>query len=261
MIASLGMYDFGAAMAANDRLWTAVRDRLRAAGHPAPQALTRGEGAYWAAWQDPGLVLSQTCGYPYRARLHGRVTLVATPDPALPGCPPGHYRSVIVARAVDRRGLAELAQARMAFNEDMSQSGWAAPVVHLLNQGLVPRPALRSGGHRLSARAVAEGRADWAALDAVTWAMMQAQDPVAPALRVVEATAPTPALPYIAAAGADRAAILAALRGAIAGLAAADRDTLCLHGVVENPATAYLAVPTPPPPAQFGQEIDQIDVG
>jgi ABC-type phosphate/phosphonate transport system substrate-binding protein len=261
MIASLGMYDFGAAVGANDRLWAAIRDRLRAAGHPAPQALTRGEGACWAAWQDPALVLSQTCGYPYRARLHGRVTLIATPDPVLPGCPPGHYRSVIVARADDPRGLAALAQARMAFNEDMSQSGWAAPVVHLLNRGLTPRPALRSGGHRLSARAVAEGRADWAALDAVTWAMMQAQDPAAPALRVVEATAPTPALPYIAAAGADRVAILAALRAAIAGLAAADRDTLCLHGVVEIPAAAYLAVPTPPPPAQFGLEIDQIDVG
>ena len=30
MIASLGMYDFGPAMAANDRLWAGIRDGLRA---------------------------------------------------------------------------------------------------------------------------------------------------------------------------------------------------------------------------------------
>ena len=50
MIASLGMYDFGAAQAANDRLWALIRDGLRARGIAAPEALTRGEHAYWDAW-------------------------------------------------------------------------------------------------------------------------------------------------------------------------------------------------------------------
>jgi hypothetical protein len=235
MIASLGMYDFGPAQAANDRLWAGVRDGLRAAGHAAPDALTRGSGAYWDAWESPALILSQTCGYPFRARLHDRVTLIGTPDYALPGCPPGHYRSVLVARADDPRDrIEDLANAPMAFNEDLSQSGWAAPATHLLALGLTPRPALRSGGHRLSAQAVAEGRADWAALDAVTWAMMQGQDTAALRLKVIGHTAPSPALPFIAAMGADSAEILR------------------LHGVVEIPAAAYLAVPTPPPPAHFG---------
>lgn len=256
MIASLGMYDAGPARAANDRLWARVRDGLRARGIAAPEALTRGEGAYWPAWESPDLLLSQTCGYPFRARLHDRVTLVGTPDHGLPGCPPGHYRSVFVARADDPRGLDALAAARLAWNEDLSQSGWAAPACHLLSLGLTLHPALRSGGHRLSARAVAQGQADLAALDAVTWAMMQADgDPSAPALRVVGQTAPTPALPYIAARGADRAVIFAALAGAIAALDAQDRATLHLHGLVEIPAPAYLAVPTPPPPAHFGAGI------
>ncbi|PTE14286.1 phosphate/phosphite/phosphonate ABC transporter substrate-binding protein [Pseudogemmobacter blasticus] len=252
MIASLGMYDAGPAMAANDRLWASIRDGIRARGLPAPEGLTRGEGAYWPAWESPDLVLSQTCGYPFRARLHDRVSLIGTPDPGLPGCPPGHYRSVFVARADDLRSLADLAEARFAFNEDLSQSGWAAPVNHLLGMGLQPRPALRSGGHRLSARAVAEGRADLAALDAVTWAMMQADgDPAAAALRGVAETAPTPTLPYIAAAGADRDTVFAVLQAAIAGLSPADRNTLHLQGLVAIPAEAYLAVPNPPPPAHF----------
>jgi len=93
MIASLGMYDRPETMAANDRLWALVRDGLRARGIAAPEALTRGAGAYWQAWEDPALVLSQTCGFPYRAKLHGKVTLVASPDYGLQGCPPGYYCS------------------------------------------------------------------------------------------------------------------------------------------------------------------------
>ncbi|MEZ5796833.1 MAG: PhnD/SsuA/transferrin family substrate-binding protein [Paracoccaceae bacterium] len=259
-IASLGMYDFGPAMAANDRFWALIRDHLRAAGHAAPDHLTRGPDAYWPAWESPGLVLSQTCGYPYRARLHGRVTLVATPDYGLPGCGPGEYCSVFVARRDDpRQGLRDFADAALAFNEDMSQSGWAAPATHLLSLGLTPRPALRSGGHRLSAQAVAAGRADLAALDALTWAMLQGQEPACDALRVIDRTTPTPALPFVAGPGADRAALLAALRAAHAALSPADRTTLHLQGIAEIPAATYLAVPTPPAPAHLAGPIRQID--
>lgn len=255
MIASLGMYDFGPAQAANDRLWSLTRDALRADGYKAPEALTRGAGAYWPAWESPDLVLSQTCGYPYRARLHGHVTLVGTPDYGLPGCPPGHYRSVFLARKDDpRETLQDFAGAPMAFNEDLSQSGWAAPAHHLLSLGLTPAPARRSGGHRLSVQAVAEGRADLAGVDALTWAMLQGQEPAAALLKVVAETEPTPALPYISAAGADAPAIFAALQQAIAALAPEDRDTLHLRGLVAIPAAAYLAVPTPPPPRHFGMK-------
>ncbi len=253
MIASLGMYDFGAAQAAYDRLWAGIRDRLRAAGLQAPEALTRGEDAYWPAWESPDLLLSQTCGYPYRARLHGRVALVGSPDYGLPGCPPGHYRSIFVARADDpRAALPDFATAPLAFNEDMSQSGWAAPAHHLLSLGLTPSPRLRTGSHRASAAAVAEGRSDLAALDALTWEMMQGLDPAAARLKVVAATAPTPALPFIAGPGHDGAALLAALRQAVCALTPEDRATLHLRGIVEIPAESYLAVPTPPAPRQFG---------
>ena len=86
MIASLGMYDRAETHAANDRLWAGICDRLRGAGVAAPQSLTRGEGAYWPAWQSPELIFSQTCGFPFRARLQGRVQLVGTPDFGVEGC-------------------------------------------------------------------------------------------------------------------------------------------------------------------------------
>ncbi len=252
MIASLGMYDRPETAAATDRFWAAIRENLRAQGLAAPDTLTRGEGAFWPAWEDPALVLSQTCGYPFRARLHRRVTLVGTPDYGLPGCPPGHYCSVFVARADDPRDLAALAEGRFAFNEVLSQSGWAAPAQHMLSLGMTPRPVLMTGSHRASAAAVAADEADLAALDAVTWALIRRHDPLAAGLREVARTAPSPGLPLIAGPGADRAATFAAVARAIAALSSADRDTLMLRGLVAIPAGEYLALPTPPPPADFG---------
>ena len=252
MIASLGMYDFGPAQAANDRLWAGIRDGLRARGIDAPDALTRGEAAYWPAWEAADLTLSQTCGYPYRARLHSKVTYVGTPDYAVDGCPPGHYRSVFVARRDDpRQTLADFDGAAFAYNEGLSQSGWAAPQTHAAELGLSLPPALQTGGHRLSALAVAEGRADIAALDAVTHALLLDAEPAMRALKVVGATDPTPGLPYIAAKGADAVAIFDAVAAAIAGLSPADRATLHLKGLTRIPTSAYLAVPNPPSPDQL----------
>ncbi len=252
MIASLGMYDFGAAMAANDRLWALIRTRLAGRGIAAPEALTRGEHAYWDAWQSSDLILSQTCGYPFRARLHGNVTYAGTPDYGVEGCAPGHYRSVFVARGDDpRQALADFNGARFAYNEALSQSGWAAPQTHAAKLGISLPPRLQTGGHRLSAHAVAEGRADIAALDAVTFALLQDSDPVAKQLKVVAMTDPTPGLPYITATGNDPQPIFDAASEAIAALAPADRAILRLKGFVRLAVADYLAVPNPPSPEQI----------
>lgn len=255
MIASLGMYDRAETRAANDRLWAGIRDGLRAARIAAPDALTRGEHAYWDAWTSPELVFSQTCGFPYRARLQGQVTLIGTPDYGLPGCPPGHYNSVFVAREADsRQELAAFSGARFAFNEGLSQSGWAAPQNHAAALGLHFPPTLQTGGHRLSALAVSEGRADLAAIDALTWEMLTRHEPWTATLKEVGRTAPpTPVLPFIAAKGADAAVYFQVISQAIAALSPDDRVTLHLKGLVHIPAEDYLAVPTPASPEQIAQ--------
>jgi hypothetical protein len=253
VIASLAMYDAGPLQAANDALWGLIRDRLLARGLSAPVALTRGEAAYWPTWTSPGLVLSQTCGFPFRARLYGQVTLVGTPDYGIEGCAPGYYRSVLVARADDPRdGLAAFDGARLAYNEALSQSGWAAPVVEAARRGIRFRVGPATGSHAASAHAVATGQADIAALDAVTWEMLTAHGLAPDGLRVIDRTAPTPALPYIAAKGADAGATFDTLAEAVDALPPVHRDRLRLKGVLHIPAEAYLAVPTPPSPAHFG---------
>lgn len=113
-------------------------------------------------------------------------------------------------------------------------------------RGLDLRVTLQSGGHVASARAVAEGRADWAALDAVTWRLIGQHDAaLAAQLQVVGRTAPTPGLPYVTAAGRDPAPIRAAITEAIAALRPEDRAALGLRGLVQIPAEAYLALPVP----------------
>ncbi|SEM17061.1 ABC transporter, phosphonate, substrate-binding protein [Roseovarius azorensis] len=244
MIASLPMYDRPETATANDRLWQAVRSHL---GY-GPEHLTRG-GDVWDHWQSADLVLSQTCGYPYRARLHGRVTLVGSPVLDLPECPPGHYHSVLVVRRDDpRTAPQDYATARFAYNEALSQSGWAAPQNWAAARGFAFSNPVQTGAHRASALAVSEGRADIASLDALSWKIMRQHDAFTDDLRVLGLTDPTPALPYITAQGRDPAVLRLALQAAIAGLCAADRTTLGLTGIILVPAEDYLVTPNPAPP-------------
>ncbi|MEQ9260442.1 MAG: PhnD/SsuA/transferrin family substrate-binding protein [Roseovarius sp.] len=245
MIASLPMYDRPETRAANERYWQAIRAELGFG----PEGLTHG-GDLWAHWEAPDLLFSQTCGYPYRARLHGHVTLVGTPDYGLEGCGPGEYCSVFVVRADDpRTELADFAAARFAYNEPLSQSGWAAPQNHAAGLGFAFSNTQQTGGHRFSAEAVAEGRADIAAIDALTWRMIRRYDGFAADLRELAHTAPTPVLPYITRKGQPPEPLFAAIEAAIARLDEDTRQTLCLEGLVAIPAEAYLAIPNPPAPA------------
>jgi ABC-type phosphate/phosphonate transport system substrate-binding protein len=248
MIASLPMYDRPEAAAANDRFWAGIARALAARGIAAPGGLDRATGL-WEAWLSPDLLLSQTCGLPYRTRLHGHVTLVATPVCDLPGTPPGHYHSVIVARRTDpRRRFADFGGATFAMNDALSQSGWAAPAAEAAAAGIRFGAVRATGAHRASARAVAEGAADLAAIDGLTWRMIRRWDQSAAALKEIGTTAPTPALPWITALDRDPAPLALAIADALAGLSPADRDTLGLLGTTWIASESYLAIPNPPPP-------------
>ncbi|NNK78215.1 MAG: PhnD/SsuA/transferrin family substrate-binding protein, partial [Litoreibacter sp.] len=195
MIASLPMYDRPETRASNDRFWQLIRNQLEP-GLASPEELSR-TADHWQDWENPELLLSQTCGYPYRTRLHGKTRLVATPVYDLPDCPPGHYYSVLIARKSDPRGgFEDFARARLAYNDALSQSGWAAPQSHAEDTGFRFTDVTQTGAHRTSAQAVASGIADIAAIDAVSWAMIRRWDSFAADLREIGVTAPTPALPY-----------------------------------------------------------------
>jgi ABC-type phosphate/phosphonate transport system substrate-binding protein len=236
----LGMYDMPVLQPVNDRLWTSIRNHL---GY-GPDDLTR-DADDWDVWLNPDLIFAQTCGMPYRTHLHDKVQLVGTPDYGLTGCPPGYYRSIFVSRQDDPRDLEQLAKGTFAYNEKLSQSGWAAPMVHLERRGQRPADLVATGGHAQSAAAVAEGRADFAALDALTWEMLKAHSDLGAVLRESGTTIPTPALPYITSIGQDAAAVARAVRAAIGDLSPIDRELLHLRDLIEVPAGDYLSVPNP----------------
>ncbi|GAB5432234.1 MAG: PhnD/SsuA/transferrin family substrate-binding protein [Epibacterium sp.] len=245
MIASLPMYDRPETAAANDAFWAAIRAEL---GH-GPESLTR-DMDLWQVWRAPDLLLAQTCGLPYRARLYGDVELVGTPDYGLPGCPEGHYNSVLIA-AADRKGtpLRDFAGTRFAYNDSLSQSGWAAAMMRMRADNMLPGELIETGSHQASAVAVAEGRADFASLDALTYQMLLDYEPdLMAGLCELERTEPTPALPFITALTQDATILRTAMERALEALEPEHRETLHLKKIVSTTPSDYLAVPTPPGP-------------
>lgn len=247
MIACLPMYDWPQVRAETDRLWSLIRDALAAKNIFAPPSLTRDIDP-WAMWQSPDLILGQTCGMPYRTRLHGQVQLVGTPDFGLPHTPAGYYYSEVIVRADGTGAFSDFIDRKLAINGFDSQSGWAAPQNLAASLGRSFGDVVITGAHRDSAKAVAEGHADIAAIDAVSWRLIQTHLPdLARQLRVLGRTPATPGLPLITAPKFDRAAIVRAVSAAIAALTPADRSALGLIALAQISADTYLAIPTPPP--------------
>jgi ABC-type phosphate/phosphonate transport system substrate-binding protein len=239
MIASLPMYARDELANSHANLWADMRDRLRSQGVDAPEALSTGESLDF--WRRDDLIFSQTCGMPLREHLCNDVTYVATPNYNLPHCQPGYYNSVFIAR--DAGKLADFNGASFALNGTNSQSGFAAPINTANDQGVRFAKGLISGGHRNSFLAVQNGKADIAAIDALTWHYINQFEQ--PDVNIIGYTDETPTLPYICSKSAPLKAVRAALQSAISTLSSFDRDTLHLYGLVDIPLDDYLMVKTP----------------
>lgn len=232
MIASLPMYAGPDLKQANADFWALIRENLITSGIIAPDNLVTPPDL-WTHWQAPDLLLSQTCGLPYRAKLWDQVKLIGTPDYGLKDCPPGHYYSVIIAR-----DTAPLAGRTFAFNDPMSQSGWAALAGEA--PALLTGPLLETGSHAASVQAVRDGQADFASIDAVTWRHLDQTG-----LHLRGRTQPSPGLPFITAKTHDTARLFDAISKAIAQLGP---SPLGLMGLVAIPPATYLALPLPASP-------------
>ena len=68
---------------------------------------------------------------------------------------------------------------------------------HLEALDLCPNAVFKIGSHANSAHAIAEKRADFAAIDAQTWRIITANDPMEKTLFVIGETLPSPGLPFI----------------------------------------------------------------
>lgn len=247
---SLPMYDWPEIREATDSLWRAIHEQLLSRGINAPPMLDRSRSPE-ALWSNPDLLLSQTCGFPYANMLTDKVSLVATPAHAITGAGPGKYFSVLVTRKTQApERLEELTGKRFAYNMQHSQSGFAAPVRLLAGAGVASlREPLETGAHRASIRAVADGKADWAAIDAVTWELARRHEPAASDLAVFATTPETPGLPLITSlSNADHAdSIGDAFEAALSDLDTRLREALLITGLKRFKPEDYapLAAPLP----------------
>ncbi len=231
-IAALPMYDFPDLAAAHDAWWHALAERLRSAGiEHLPRSLDR-KLSHLEVWRHPRLLLGQACEYPLATHFHAWARPLATPRYGAPGCGGGRYRSAIVVRREHpAAALIELRGARCVINETNSNSG-----MNLLRAAIAPIAQRRpffdsvsiSGSHWSSARKVADGGADVAAIDCVTFAHLQRCDAALfERLRILDWTPASPSLPLITARSTDEPT-RQAIRGALAAVAADPRcQALC----------------------------------
>ena len=113
-----------------------------------------------------------------------------------------HYSSFLVVRSdLPGEDPAEFAGATAAVNDPHSQSGHTSLVMELERRGhRMPSfgRARISGAHSASIRMLAEGAADIAAIDCVSYAHFQRNgDPDVGAIRIIGRTPEAPAPPYI----------------------------------------------------------------
>lgn len=249
--ASLPMFDWPEAIWAHDALWQATATRLREHGIAAPDSLDRARRVE-DVWDDPGLVVSQTCGFPFATRLRENVRLIATPIYGVDGCAGPYYSSVIVVRleAPERR-LADFRRRRIAFNGRGSLSGYVALLAAMKSCGLDAAALvwIETGSHRASITAVADDGADLAAIDPVCWGLAQRYEPGAVArLRVLGRTPLRPGLPFITAGarGDDEVATLRLVLGeAFASpQTEAAREALFLRGLAVLDPAEYEPIAT-----------------
>ncbi len=238
LTASLPMYDLPELRPATEAVWRSLARSLRNNGvEGVPARLT------WAPprdlWCDRDLLFSQTCGHPLVHGFAGRLRPVATPHYDAEGCDGPRYRSAIVVRrdAVFRT-LSDCRDRVCAVNGWDSLSGWhalAALAAPLAEDGRFFGAARLSGGHLASAKAVAAGEADLAAIDAICWAHFKRHRPaVAEGLRVLAWTDPAPGLPFVTSADAEDH-LVNRLRDAVFAMLADEkvaehRSTLLLGG-------------------------------
>ncbi|KAF2967569.1 hypothetical protein GQX73_g6006 [Xylaria multiplex] len=180
---------------------------------PDPATLPPDELDLHTLWRHPALLFSQTCWGPMELGLARHVEVVGQQDySSVEGGVGEFYSSAVVARRIiddvpapsdgnPNLPLRDLRGKRLVYNSADSMSGIIGLERDLasLNEDLsIFSERLVSGGHRSSIIAVAEGRADIAAVDCLTWQLATRFESASRSLAVVGWTARRRGLPFIA---------------------------------------------------------------
>src|SRR5438445_6023023 len=201
---------------------------------PDPATLPPDELDFHKLWLHPALLFAQTCWGPMELGLSNHVQVVGQPSyDAYEGGQGELYSSALVMRTgegpevrspADGKALLPLdliRGKRFTFNSLDSMSGTIGLTRDLQAVGEsldIFSSRSESGGHRASIFAVAEGKADIAAIDCESGDLAQRFEPAASKVAIVGWTARRKGLPFITARTTPEKTVRA-MREALAGLA------------------------------------------
>ena len=186
-IAALPWYSFPATRAGLDAVWKETRSTLVGNGiGPLPAALSHSI-PYAELFSNPHLVLSQCCGLDLYRSQTSNVMPLAVPHISALDVPEGYYFSYIVTQKA-----ANLDRPRIIINNRSSHSGHMAIRSWLTANGYNDFTLSESGSHAQSLLALKAGRADLAAIDALSWQHLDAEG-----LIILDQSEPAPAPPFI----------------------------------------------------------------
>ena len=196
------MYDPPELRSVVDAWWVGIARALRAEGIAGvPERLDR-ETPFDQLWRAPDLLVAQACGYPLMVGWSDALLYVATPRYEAPGCDGSSYCSwLIVAAESSYDCVEDLRNRRCSINGRNSHSGFNALRAHVAPLSVEGRffgSVHVSGGHSESLAQLLSGDVDVAALDCVTYALLQRcrADAIA-STRIIGQTESAPGLPYV----------------------------------------------------------------
>lgn len=250
--ASLPWYDLPEIRDANDAFWRALAASLRVRGvADVPTDLER-TLPYGVDWNGACL-FTQICGYPIFTTAREHFCILGTPCYDAPGCSGTLHRSFIVVHRRSPFGrLEDLRGTVFAVNEADSNSGMNLPrrsFAPLHRNGRFFEHTVVTGSHARSVEFVASEKADAAAIDCVSFALLRrCRSDAIGELRIIGETPASPAPPF-ATSNRRSVAEVNALRLALRDVLQDQRNKeilnpLLLSGVAFTSETDYAVVMT-----------------
>ena len=245
-IASFPMYEREELKGAHNELWSHILDGFEVRNFTQPKKIILGDEGT-KVWNKPNLILSQTCSYPFRTNLKGKVAYVGTPVYDLKDCPPGYYRSVfITSHSNSNHKPTDFINSTFAINSYNSQSGYVAACEYFREYNLSLINTYVTGSHFSSALSVYEGLSDIACLDEVSWKIIKKFDKFSSNLSEIGWTYPTPALPIITVKHRNRVDVVYdIMNNAIKNLSTHNAKMLFLKGFTWINPERYFSIQTP----------------
>jgi ABC-type phosphate/phosphonate transport system substrate-binding protein len=199
------MYVLPEVQRATAEVWQQLRSFLQAKGWPGEMDEAPEFDIPWHdAARESQLLFTHACGYPFVTELRQRgYRYLLTPSYDFAGCEGAEHHSVLIVHRESGIGFISEARGKVAAingwdsNTGMNLLRYA--VAAFAKNGKFFEHIMVTGAHVNSMKAVANGEAAIAAVDAVTYGYMQRYQPDACSeLRVIGFTAPSPALPLLA---------------------------------------------------------------